>query len=291
LLKLVLPKGSLEEATLELFEEADLTVQRASGRDYKAEIEDSRVDSVRILRPQEIPVYVAEGLFDAGITGRDWIEETSADVVSVAKLPYSKKTSKPVRVVLAVSEASPYKVPSDLESGVRVSTEYPNLASRYFAELGIEAKIAVSYGATEAKVPDIVDAIVDNTETGASLAAAGIRIIDTILESYPELVANPESWSDPAKRKALEQIAVLLRGALDARGRVLIKLNVPAERLQGVIEVLPSMKAPTVSTLHGGDYFAVETVVSKAGVNELIPILKDRGAEDIVEMPVSKIVL
>lgn len=290
-LKLVLPKGSLEEPTLRLFEEADLSVQRTSVRDYNAEIEDPRIDSVRILRPQEIPNYVAEGLFDAGITGRDWIEETGAEVVSVTELRYSKATSRPVRVVLAVSEASPYKAPSDLEPGVRVSTEYPSIAAKYFEGLGIEARIAVSYGATEAKIPDIVDAIVDNTETGASLRAAGIRIIDTLLESYPELVANPASWSDPAKKKALEEIAVLLRGALDARGRVLIKLNVPSARLQDVIDVLPSMKAPTVSNLHGGDYFAVETVVSKSGVNELIPLLKERGAEDIVEMPVSKIVL
>lgn len=291
MLKLVLPKGSLEEPTLKLFDEADLSVQRSSVRDYTAGIEDARIESVRFLRPQEIPNYVADGLFDAGITGRDWIEETGAEVVSVAELQYSKSTSRPVRVVLAVSEASPCEVPSDFASGVRVSTEYPNITRRYFEKLGIDAKIAVSYGATEAKVPDIVDAIVDNTETGASLRASGIRIIDTLLQSYPELVANPAAWGDPTKKKALGEIAVLLKGALDARGRALIKLNVASSRLLDVVEVLPSMKAPTVSSLHGGDYFAVETVVSKSGVNELIPLLKERGAEDIVEMPISKIVL
>ncbi len=290
MLKLVVPKGSLEEPTIRLFEEADLTIRRSSARNYKAEIDDPRVESVRFLRPQEIPDYVAEGLFDAGITGRDWIEETGAEVVSVAVLPYSKSTSRPVRIVLAVAESSPFEDPSDLPDGLRVSTEYPNITSRYFERLGVRARIALSYGATEAKVPDIVDAIVDNTETGTSLRAAGIRVIDVLLESYPELVANPASWEDPSKRKALEEIAVLLCGALDARGRVLIKLNVPAARLQEVIEVLPSMKAPTVSNLHGGEYFAVETVVSKSGVNELIPRLKDRGAEDILEIPISKIV-
>jgi len=291
LLKLVLPKGSLEDATIKLFDEADLSIQRRSARDYKADIDDARIESVRFLRPQEIPHYVADGLFDAGITGRDWIEETGADVVSVTELRYSKSTSRPVLLVLAVAESSPYKKPSDLAPGIRVSTEYPRITSRYFEKLGIEVKIQLSYGATEAKVPDIVDAIVDNTETGASLRAAGVRIIDTLLESYPELIVNASAWQDLSKRKALEEIAVLLRGALDARGRVLIKLNVSSEKLKDVVEVLPSMKSPTVSTLHGGTYFAVETVVPKSGVNELIPLLKDRGAEDIVEMPISKIVL
>ncbi|MER3521330.1 MAG: ATP phosphoribosyltransferase [Acidimicrobiia bacterium] len=291
MLKLVLPKGSLEDATIRLFDEADLSIQRRSARDYKADIDDARIESVRFLRPQEIPHYVADGLFDAGITGRDWIEETGADVVSVTELRYSKSTSRPVLLVLAVAESSPYKKPSDLAPGIRVSTEYPRITSRYFEKLGIEVKIQLSYGATEAKVPDIVDAIVDNTETGASLRAAGVRIIDTLLESYPELIVNASAWQDLSKRKALEEIAVLLRGALDARGRVLIKLNVSSEKLKDVVEVLPSMKSPTVSTLHGGKYFAVETVVPKSGVNELIPLLKDRGAEDIVEMPISKIVL
>lgn len=289
-LKLVLPKGSLEDATLRLFDEADLAVQRGGPRDYRAEIADPRIESVRFLRPQEIPSYVAEGIFDAGITGRDWIEETGAEVKTVAVLPYSKATTRPVKIVVAVAESSPYEKPSDLPSGVRVSTEYPNIARRYFESLGIGARISISYGATEAKVPDIVDAIVDNTETGSSLRAAGMRVLDTILESYPELVANPASWEDPEKKRALEDIATLLRGSLDARGRVLLKLNVAADRLQDVVSVLPSMKAPTVSGLHGGSYFAVETVVPKNGVNELIPLLKNKGAEDIIELPISKIV-
>lgn len=290
MLKLVLPKGSLEEATLRLFDEADLAVHRSGPRDYRAEIADPRIESVRFLRPQEIPGYVAERIFDAGITGRDWIEETGADVKTVAVLPYSKSTTRPVKIVVAVAESSPYEKPSDLPSGVRVSTEYPNIARRYFESLGIAARISISYGATEAKVPDIVDAIVDNSETGSSLRAAGMRVLDTILESYPELVANPVSWEDPERRRALQDIATLLRGSLDARGRVLLKLNVAAEKLQDVVSVLPSMKAPTVSGLHGGSYFAVETVVPKSGVNELIPLLKNKGAEDIIELPISKIV-
>jgi ATP phosphoribosyltransferase len=290
LLRLVLPKGSLEESTVRLFQEADLAIQRSGARDYRAEVDDPRIESVRFLRPQEIPVYVADGIFDAGITGRDWVEETGAEVVTVCVLPYSKATSKPVKIVLAVAESSPFREPADLPSGLRVSTEYPNIAKRYFEKLGKEARISLSYGATEAKVPDIVDAIVDNTETGSSLRAAGMRIVDTLLESYTELVANVRVWNDPAKRRALEDIATLLRGALDARGKVLLKLNVEGSKLKDVVEVLPSMKAPTVSELHGGGYFAVETVVPKAGVNELIPVLKQRGAEDIIELPISKIV-
>jgi ATP phosphoribosyltransferase len=290
MLKLVLPKGSLEKATLELFEAADLRVHRDSVVTYRADIVDPRIDEVRILRPQEIPAYVAEGLFDIGITGRDWVEETSSDVVSLGELHYSKATDNPVRIVVAVPADSPWTAVGDLPQGVRVSSEYPQLTERFFAKHGIDADIRLSYGATEAKVPDIVDCIVDITETGRALRAAGLRIIDTILVSYTELVANREAASDPAKRHAMEQLLTLLNGALEARGKVLVKLNVAEADFAAVLGILPSMKSPTVSKLAGDGGYAVETVVAKTQINTLIPALKDAGASDILELPLSKIV-
>ena len=290
MLKLVLPKGSLEKATMELFEEADLGVIRSSSAAYRARIDDPRIDEVRILRPQEIPVYVADGLFDLGVTGRDWITETDSEVESLGELRYSKATTNPVRVVLAVATDSPYESAADLPDGVRVSTEYPELTRRFFAEAGVEARIALSYGATEAKVPDIVDAVVDLTETGRALAAAGLRVIDTLLTSYTELIANPAAYADPDKAHAMGQIHTLLQGVLDARGKVLVKVNVPSGALKAVIGILPAMKSPTVNELFGGEGFAVETVVPRRDINVLIPALRDLGATDIVEMPISKIV-
>ena len=290
MLKLVLPKGSLEKATLQLFGEADLTVSRSSEVDYRATINDPRVDDVRMLRPQEIPGYVAEGLFDLGIAGRDWIEETSSDVVSLGQMKYSKATARPVRIVVAVPATSSYESISDLPNGVKVSSEYPELTRRHFLAAGVQADIRLSYGATEAKAPDIVDAVVDLTETGSALKAAGLKIIDEILTSYTELFANRKSYEDPIKRKAMEQIKTLLDGVLDARGRVLMKLNVARENLDGVIKVLPSMKSPTVNELWGGGGFAVETVVNKADINLLIPELLELGATDVIELPISKIV-
>lgn len=290
MLNLVLPKGSLEKATLELFEAADLAVKRSSSVDYKAQVADPRIADVRILRPQEIPRYVASGLFDLGITGRDWVEETSSEVVSLGEMRYSKATSNPVRIVLAVPQDSPIESAADLPQGVRVSSEYPELTRRYFDRHGIEADIQLSYGATEAKVPDIVDVIVDITETGRALRAAGLKIIDTILTSYTELVANPASFADPAKAHAMQQIKTLLDGVLDARGKVLVKLNVPTDALEKVITLIPAMKVPTVNELYGGQGYAVEAVVPKAEINVLIPALKDAGASDILELPISKIV-
>jgi ATP phosphoribosyltransferase len=289
-LKLVLPKGSLEKATLTLFEEADLGVSRSSDVDYKASIDDPRVDDVRILRPQEIPTYVAEGLFDIGITGRDWIEETNSDVVSLGELHYSKATARPIKVVLAVADASPWQTVSDLPGGVRVSTEYPGLTDRFLKSHGVEAKVRLSHGATEAKIPDIADAVVEITETGRALRAAKLRILDTILTSYTELVANKAAYEDPAKRHAMHQLQTLLQGTLEARGKVLVKLNVAAADLDKVIEIVPSMKSPTVNELFGGGGFAVETVVPKREINTLIPALKDAGATDIIELPIAKIV-
>jgi ATP phosphoribosyltransferase len=290
-LRLVLPKGSLERATLELFEAADLAVWRSSEVGYRATIDDPRISEVRILRPQEIPRYVAEGLFDLGITGRDWIEETGSEVVSLGELAYSKASSRPIRIVIAVADDSPARRVEDLPtSGLRVSTEYPELTRRFLEKRGINADIRLSYGATEAKVPDIADAVVDLTETGGAFRAAGLRILDTILTSYTELVANPVAAQDGAKRHAMHQLRTLLQGALEARAKVLVKLNVSEGDLDGVIALLPALKVPTVSKLFGDGGYAVESVVPKGEINTLIPALKDHGATDIIELPLSKIV-
>jgi ATP phosphoribosyltransferase len=293
MLRLVLPKGSLERATLQLFEDADLAVSRASDVAYRATIDDPRIDDVRILRPQEIPAYVAEGLFDLGITGRDCIEERGSEVVSLGELMYSKATNKPARVVLAVAGNSPVTSLAELAAQpgkLRISSEYPELTRKIMASHGIEADISFSYGATEAKVPEIADAVVDMTETGSALRAAGLRIIETLLVSHTELIANPAAAADPAKRHAMEQIMTLLLGTLEARGKVLVKLNVSADQLDAVLSVLPSMRAPTISELSGGGAFALEAVVAKSDINTLIPALRDHGATDILEIPLSKIV-
>ena len=290
MLSLVIPKGSLERATIDLFDAADLTVRRSSDRDYHASIDDPRIDRVRFLRPQEIPSYVEQGLFDFGITGRDWITETGADVESLGELQYSKATSDPVRVVLAVPATVPWQSVEDLPEGIRISTEFPALTRRYLEAHGVKAVVIASYGATEAKVPDIVDAIVDLTETGASLGRNGLRILDTLLVSYTELIANPVAYADPAKRDAMEDVLLLLRGAISARGNVLLKLNVSAAELAAVSAILPAMSSPTITSLARGDMHAVEAVVPKRGVNTLIPALKAAGGRDILEIPISKIV-
>ena len=290
MLRLVLPKGSLEKATIQLFADADLAVVRGSDVDYRGTIDDPRVTEVMVLRPQEIPRYVASGMFDLGITGRDWVEETSVDVVSLTELHYSKATARPIRIVLAVAGDSPVESVKELPAGVRVQTEYPALTRRFFEQAGVEAEITLSYGATEAKVPEIADAVVEITETGRALRAAGLKIIETIVVSYTELIANPASHADPQKRKAMEQLMTLLSGALEARGRVLVKLNVDEANLSTVIGLLPALKSPTVSKLYGDDAFAVETVVAKSEINTLIPALRDAGATGIIELPILKIV-
>jgi len=289
-LRLVLPKGSLERATLELFDAADLAVRRSSDVDYRGTIDDPRISEVRILRPQEIPRYVAEGLFDLGVTGRDWIEETASDVVSLGELHYSKATARPINVVLAVAADSPVQAVADLPPGVRVSTEYPELTARFLTKHGVDAEILLSYGATEAKIPEIADAVVEITETGRALKAAGLRIVDTILVSYTELIANPAAYQIPEKAHAMSQLHTLLQGTLEARGRVLVKLNVGDADLETVIALLPALKSPTVSKLFGEEGYAVETVVPKSQINRLIPALKDHGATGIIELPISKIV-
>ncbi|TDC88942.1 ATP phosphoribosyltransferase [Actinomadura sp. 7K507] len=290
MLSLVLPKGSLEKATMQLFDAADLTVLRSSERDYRASIDDPRIDRVRVLRPQEIPAYIEQGLFDLGITGRDWITETDAGVESLGELQYSKATSNPVRVIMAVPDGAPWQKVSDLPEGVRISTEFPAMTKRFLDKHGVKATVVPSYGATEAKVPDIVDAIVDLTETGSSLRKNGLRILDTLLTSYTELVANREAYEDAEKRAAMEDISLLLQGAIRARGNVLLKLNVAQADLQNVLDIMPSMSSPTVTSLAGGESNAVESVVAKRGVNTLIPALKAAGAHDILEIPIAKIV-
>lgn len=290
MLRLVLPKGSLERATLQLFDDADLPVSRGSDVDYKGSIDDPRVIDVTILRPQEIPRYVAEGLFDVGITGRDWIEETDSAVETLTPLHYSKATARPIRMVLAVAGDSPARSVADLPPGVRVQTEYPSLTRRFFEQHGVEAEITLSYGATEAKIPEIADAVVEITETGRALRAAGLRVLDTILVSHTELIANPAAHADPAKRKAMEQLQTLLSGALEARGRVLVKMNVEETSLDTVIGLLPALRSPTVSKLFGEEGYAVETVVAKTEINTLIPALRDAGATGIIELPIAKIV-
>ena len=290
MLKLVIPKGSLEAQTLRLFEEADLRVRRGSDRDYHGTIDDDRIDRVSILRPQEIPLYVQDGLFDLGITGQDWIAETGADLVELTTLTYAKTgTGHGTEVVLAVPNEHPANAAREIPPGTRISTEFVELTRRFFADLGIDVKVSWSFGATEAKVPEIVDAIVDVTETGSTLRAHGLKIIETLLTSDAVLVANQQAATDPAKRAAMDDVVTLLRGAIEAEGRVLIKLNVTEGQLDAVLAVVPSMKAPTVSPLAEGG-FAIETVVDKRGVNRLIPELKTAGATDILELPITKIV-
>lgn len=289
MLSIALPKGSLEEQTLMLFAEADLEIKKHS-RGYNPVINDPRISKVKILRPQEIPKYVEEGYFDLGIGGYDWIVESDADVVEVADMPYAKTGVGVMRLVVAVPEASPINDPKDIPPGSRVSTELPNVTRKYFEKIGVPVKISFSYGATEAKVPELVDVVVDLTETGETLRRNRLKIIGTILESTTRLMANKDAWADPEKRRAIEEVKTLLLGVIEARGKVLISMNVPEDKLEDVVSVLPALKNPTVSKLYNSNYFAIETVVEKASVNILIPQLKAKGAEDIIELAISKIV-
>jgi ATP phosphoribosyltransferase len=291
MLRLVLPKGSIEAMTFELFEAADLGVQRSSDRDYQATIDDPRIDSVAVMRPQEIPRYVEDGYFDLGITGQDLVAEAGSDVIEIATLPYAKATPRPAKIVLAMAIDSGVETPDQIPPDLRVSTEYMSLAERYFEKLGVPARLIRSYGSNEAKVAaGIADATVHNVETGGTLRRNGLRIVDVLMESWTVLVANKKTMEDETKRKAVDEIHLLLDGAIRARGRVLVKVNIRKEQLDDVLAILPSMKAPTVSELAGGEAYAVETVVPKSEINTLIPELKARGATDIIELPLSKIV-
>jgi ATP phosphoribosyltransferase len=289
MLNIVLPKGSLQEQTIELFKAADLPIKKAS-RAYNPRIDDPRINSVKMLRAQEIPKFIEEGYFDLGITGLDWIKETDSDVVEIADLPYSKQSAGGVKIVIAVPSESGIKKPEDIKPGSKVTTEFMNLTKRYFAELGIDVKVYYSYGATEAKVPDMMDVVVDLTETGETLRKNNLKIIGVIMESSTKLITSKDAWKDPAKRKAIDEIKTLLLGVIEARGKVLIALNVAESDLQGVIDILPAMKRPTVSKLYNSDFYALETVVSKSEINTLIPKLKDKGAQDILELDIQKIV-
>ena len=291
MLKLVIPKGSLEQQTLALFDAADIRLVRGSDRDYHGTVDDPRVDRFSLLRPQEIPRYVEDGFFDLGVTGLDWVEETGAKVEIAAELPYSKAfVGGIVRIVLAVAGNAGIDEPSQIKPDSRVSTEFPNLTRAFFEKLGIPVKIFLSYGATEAKVPEIVDAIVDVTDTGSTLRRHGMKIIGTLLESPTLLIANPGAYADPTKRRAIEELKILILGAINARGKVLVKLNVSEADLEAVVAELPSMKGPTISELATKGFYAIETVVEKGAINTLIPMLKAKGATDLLEVPITKIV-
>ncbi|MFA5330761.1 MAG: ATP phosphoribosyltransferase [Methanoregula sp.] len=289
MITLALPKGSLEAQTLQLFKEADLEVRRTD-RDYNPRIDDPRIGKIKILRPQEIPVYVAKGYFDLGISGLDWVKETDSDVVEVADLSYSKTGEGNVKIVVAVHRDEPINDAAHIRPDSRVTSEYPEITRKFFADLNIPVQLFHSYGASEAKVPDLMDVVVDLTETGTTLKKNGLKIIGQIMESYTVIIANKESWNDPEKRREIEEIKTLLFGVLDARHKVLLTMNVPDASLEKIVAALPAMKKPTVSRLHGIGYYSVQTVVPRHTVNILIPKLKRCGAEDILEIPIAKIV-
>lgn len=282
-----LPKGSLQEATFNMMKKAGFHVQAAS-RSYMPSVDDPELQC-RLVRPQEISRYVELGLLDAGITGYDWIYENGSDVHEVAEMCYSKATSRPVRWVLAVPNDSPYQSVKDLE-GKRIATEAVGLTKRYLAQYGVNADVEFSWGATEVKAPELVDAIVELTETGSSLRANNLRIIDTVLTSTTRLIANKKAWQDPEKRAKIEQLSMLLQGALAAESRVLLKLNVPADGLAEVTKILPSLHAPTVNQLRDENWFAVETVVEERVVRDIVPPLRAAGATGIIELPLNKVI-
>jgi ATP phosphoribosyltransferase len=287
LLMLGLPKGSLEESTKNLFAKAGFKITTSS-RSYRPSIDDPELDG-RFIRAQEVSRYVEHGFFDCGLTGQDWILENESDVVDVCDLIYSKASAQKSRWVLCVPEASPIKSAADL-AGKRVATELVGTVKRYFEKKGVKVDVEFSWGATEVKVPDLVDAIVDITETGSSLRANKLRIVDTLLETNTKLIANKASWANPAKRKKIETIAMLLQGALEAGHKVGLKLNLPKASLEAVVKALPSLRNPTVSPLTNSEWVAIETIVDESVVREFIPRLKELGAEGIVEYPLNKVV-
>ena len=289
MITLAIPKGSLEAQTLQLFKEADLEIRRTD-RDYNPRIDDPRIGKVKILRPQEIPTYVDKGYFDVGISGLDWVRETNSDVVEVADLSYSKTGEGNVKIVIAVHHDEPIEKASQIRPDSRVTTEYPVLTKRYFESIGVPVQLFHSFGASEAKVPDLMDVVVDLTETGTTLRKNGLKIIGQIMESYTVIIANKKSWADPEKRREITEITTLLFGVIEARHKVLLTMNVPSASMERIVKALPAMKKPTVSRLHGIDYYSIQTVVPKKTVNQLIPMLKACGAEDILEIPISKIV-
>ncbi|MEZ5300689.1 MAG: ATP phosphoribosyltransferase [Verrucomicrobiales bacterium] len=282
-----MPKGSLQDPTIDLFQKAGYNIYGAS-RSYKPSSDDPEL-SLRLIRAQEIGRYVDHGFLDCGITGRDWIAENGAEVEVICDLPYSRASSNPTRWVMVVPEDSPFQKVEDL-AGKRIATEAVGMTERFLAERGVSAKVEFSWGATEVKVPDLVDAIVDITETGSSLRANKLRIIETLVVSYPQFVANKSAFQDPWKREKIERIALLLKGALEARDKVGLKMNLPESELQNLLDCLPSLRRPTVSPLAEAGWVAVEVVIEEKVVREIIPQLKSLGAEGIIEYPLNKLV-
>lgn len=287
ILRLGLPKGSLQESTLQLMRKAGYHFEVGS-RSYHAACDDPEIKAL-LIRAQEMARYVQEGVFDAGLTGLDWIREQRADVIEVADLIYSKTSMRPVRWVLAVPNDSPIQSVRDLR-GKRIATEAVNLTRDYLARHGVEADVEFSWGATEVKAPELVDAIVEVTETGSSLRANNLRIVETILESWTRLIANRRAWEDPWKREKIENLALMLRAAIDAADRVGLKLNAPKAQLDAILALLPALTSPTVSPLRDSEWVAVESILPEKTVRELIPKLKRAGATGIVEYPLNKIV-
>ncbi len=286
-LKIGLPKGSLSQPTLDLFEKAGYNIHGAS-RSYRPSIDDPEIE-IRIIRAQEIGRYVDHGFLDCGITGKDWIAENGADVHVVCDLQYSRATSNPTRWVLVVPNDSPIKSVKDLE-GKRIAAEATGIVEKYLEENGVTAEVEFSWGATEVKVPELVDAIVDITETGSSLRANNLRIVDVLMESYPQFVVKKESWADEWKRAKVEKLAVLLQGALRARDMVGLKMNVAEDKLENVLSCLPSLQKPTVSQLSSDGWVAIEIVTHEREVRDLIPELKELGAKGIIEYPLNKVI-
>ncbi|MBX3111268.1 MAG: ATP phosphoribosyltransferase [Fimbriimonadaceae bacterium] len=287
-LRLGLPKGSLEEATYSLFGRAGFTIRTAS-RSYQPIIDDETIEPV-LLRPQEIPRFIEDGVIDAGLTGHDWITDCQADLHEICELRYSKLTSNPIRVVLAVHEDSPYQTAKDL-AGQTVATEYVRMTQRYFADHGVDVKVEFSWGACEVKVPSLVPAIVVNTETGSSLRAHKLRIMDTLLTSTTRFVCSRSVWDDPEKREKLDSMAILLTGAINATKLVGLKMNIPVAEKDAVLAVLPSLKNPTLSQLSDPSWLAAEVILSEREVRDLVPALKKAGATGIVEYPLNKVIL
>jgi len=287
-LKLGIPKGSLQEATLELFHRAGYEIT-VNPRSYFPVIDDEEIECM-LIRAQEMARYVEDGILDAGLTGKDWILENEADVVEVADLVYAKQTFGKVRWVLAVPEKSPFQGVKDLEGKI-IATELVKVTERYLARNGVKAKVEFSWGATEVKPPVLADAIVEVTETGSSLRANGLRIVDTVLESNTKLIANRAAWDDAWKRQKLETVIMLLKGAIEASDKVGLMLNVRREDLEKVLAVLPALKRPTISNLSEPDWVAVNTVIEEKTVREIIPRLKAANAQGIVEYPLNKIVI
>jgi ATP phosphoribosyltransferase len=286
-LRIGIPKGSLQDATLALFKKAGFSFT-VSSRSYYPQVDDPELEAV-LLRAQEIPRYVGEGILDAGLTGWDNVVESGAHVVEMAELVYSKATSRPYRWVLAVPEDSPVKTVRDLE-GKRIATELVNVTRRYLEEHGVRATVEFSWGATEVKVPDLVDAIVEGTETGSTLRAHRLRVVDELLTSTTRWIANARSHEDAWKRQKMENVILLLRGALDADGMVGLKMNVSRGDLEAVLSLLPAMKRPTVSPLSDPEWVALETILPEKAARDLIPQLKRAGAEGFVEYPLLKLI-